>query len=180
MATWNDWIWDMIILESATPYSAEENIRRGKMAMDHVISSKKYEPRSMWRKELGWIGFEWGKAGEEPPEFASHAEFRKWQKSGRRPFDKGGYGVAHILAKRDWEGKYIEEFIGQKGIEVAYRIVTAIACGSISSRSMTAEIKWQGLGVYLRKRMSGGETFWLISGYSLPEYGYKYRPGTDR
>ena len=94
-------IYEGLILESAiaTPYNVEENIKRGTEAMRHVISSHKIEPRAMYRKDIGWIGFEWGTEGEEPPEFKDHAEFRKWQKSGRRPFDKGGHGIAHIIAK---------------------------------------------------------------------------------
>lgn len=169
---------DWAILESArqSMYSVEENIKRGMMAMRHVIETHKIEPKAMWRSELGWIGFEWGEPGETPPEFASHAEFRAWQKTGRKPYDRRGYGVAHIIAKRDWEGRHIEEFLGKHGIDEAYRIVKAIAYGSCSASQSMAKITWRGLEVILKKETKGGDTYWLITGYSRVAKGYKYVP----
>lgn len=173
---------DWAVMEAArqSMHSVEGNIKRGMMAMRHVIETRRIEPKAMWRKELGWIGFDWGEPGATPPEFDSHAEFRKWQRTGRSPFDNGGHGISHILSKRDWEGEYIEEFIGQKGQEIAYKIVRAIAYGQIEDNGYTAVIKWRGLGVYLRKRTKGGETYWLISGYYPPKHGYRYKPKSGR
>lgn len=170
-------VYDRWILEAAiaTPYSVEENIRRGNEAMRHVISSHKMEPRAMYRKKIGWIGFEWGTPGEEPPEFASHEEFRKWQKSGRRPYDKGGHGISHIIAKRDWENRHIQEFKGTiSGREFVYKLVDVIARGEITSSSMKTVIKHDGIEAILWRRESGKEIIWLITGYSVVEKGYQY------
>lgn len=147
--------------------------------MRHVIGSHKIEPRAMYRKDIGWIGFEWGTEGEAPPQFKDHAEFRKWQKSGRRPFDKGGHGIAHIIAKRNWEGEYIEEFLGQKGIEVAYKLIQVIARGSLKIQGTTAHIEWHGYLVILRKRKIEKQEYWLITGYEKPAK-YKYVPKSER
>lgn len=165
----------------ATPKNAEENIQRGNEAMRHVISSHKMEPRAMYREDIGWIGFEWGTEGEAPPEFKDHAEFRKWQKSGRRPFDKGGHGIAHIIAKRDWEGKYIEEFLGQRGEEIVKRLVICIARGSlITKTTKAAKLFWREIEIFLGKREIKGEQFWLITGYLIPTQGYQYKPSIEK
>lgn len=157
----------------ATPVTIEENIKRGMMAMKHVIASHKMEPHAMWRKDIGWIGFEWGKSGEEPPAFNTKEDFRAWQKSGRKPFDKGGYGIAHIIAKRNWEGKHIEEFLGQKGIDIAYKLVDVIAKGTAQTQGATALITNGQYKVILRKRGSGKGQFWIITGYQVPENKYQ-------
>lgn len=162
----------------ATPTNIEENIRRGIEAMRHVISSHKLEPHAMYRKDIGWIGFEWGEEGEAPPKFKDHAEFRAWQKTGRRPFDKGGHGIAHIIAKRDWEGKYIEEFLGQKGKNFLKVLIEALARGELPSKKgnigRTAKLLWQGIEIFLARREEKENHFWLITGYIIPAKGYRH------
>lgn len=178
----DDAIFEGLVLESAiaTPYSVEENIKRGTEAMRHVITSHKIEPKAMYRKKIGWIGFEWGIEGEAPPEFKDHAEFRKWQKSGRRPYDRGGHGIAHIIAKRDWEGRHIEEFLGQNGVDIAYRVVEAIAKGHITTRGKTTvKMQWQNMEVVLVGRKGNSEE-WLLTSYIVPERGYRYMSTKDK
>lgn len=167
---------EWVVLETAiaTPYNAEENIKRGNVAMLHVISSHKMEPKAMFRKEIGWIGFEWGMEGEAPPDFKDHDEFREWQKSGRRPFDKGGHGIAHIIAKRDWEGKHIAQFKGRKSRDILGELVKAIACGDIATYGLKAKIQWQTIEIALAKKRTGGSEYWLLTGYVKPENGYTY------
>lgn len=65
------------ILESAqvrTPSTTEENIQRGREAMKRVIAGHVEEPRAMYRKNVGWISFPWGRAGKEPPTFRTDKE----------------------------------------------------------------------------------------------------------
>ncbi len=69
------------ILEAAqvaTPATAEENIRRGRKAMKHVIATGAREYRAMYRQELGWIAFSWGTPGKAPPEFKNRKEAAEW------------------------------------------------------------------------------------------------------
>lgn len=132
---------------------------------------------AMFRKELGWIGFEWGKPGTEPPEFDSHEEFRQWQKTGRKPYDEGGHGISHIIAKRDWEGKYIKQFHGQSGQDIAFKVVEIVARGEIyglGKSAIHATIKWNGYEVGLNRKSTGGGIYWVITGYEKPTSGYTY------
>ena len=55
--------------QAATPLTPEENIRRGRKAMKHVIATGAKEYRAMYRKELGWIAFSWGTLETPPPDF---------------------------------------------------------------------------------------------------------------
>lgn len=107
----------------ATPVTLEENLRRGHEAMKHVIATGRKEYRAMYRKELGWIAFSWGTPGKAPPEFKSRKEAAEWWanlpgktngQKGSRVFS-GGRGVSRIIAKRDWEAKWMDHFAGQSG-----------------------------------------------------------------
>lgn len=170
------------------PRTIEENMRRGNNALNRVLKSHVTEWMAMYRPELGWIGFEWGTEGEAPPEFESHEEFRKWQKSGRSPYDKGGYGFAHILAKRQWESEYIEQFKGQLTMAVAHLVVEIIAKGTISTAKafqkkygteavpLKATIKWNGYEVGLNRKSHSWAIFWVITAFKKPESGYTYIP----
>lgn len=92
-----------------TPITAEDNIRRRREAMKHVIAAKAKEYRAMFRKDLGWIAFSWGTPGKAPPEFKNRKEAALWwtaldgktnKQKGRNLF-QSCRGVSHIIAKRD-------------------------------------------------------------------------------
>lgn len=179
----DDAILEGLILEAAiaTPYNVEENIKRGKMAMQHVISSHKYEPRAMYRKDLGWIGFEWGRPGDAPPNFKNIEEALKWWNGlkNKLAIYRGGYGISHIIAKRDWEGQWIKEFIGQKGIDVAYRLIQVIAKGKPGEDKGRKIITWKGVKAVLRRppakyRDVKKDEEWLLSGYYIAKEGYQF------
>lgn len=142
---------DEPILESAqvrTPLTVEENIQRGREAMSRVIERRVNEPRAMYRKGLGWIAFFWGKAGGEPPKC------------------KGGHGISKILAKREWEGRSIEELIGQSGVAVAYKLVEVIATGSFGTiPGRRIRVQKKDFVVFLSKEMFGKEVVWLLTGF---------------
>ena len=100
----DDAIYEGLILEAAiaTPYSVEENVRRGRMAMQHVISSHKIEPRAMYRDDIGWIGFEWGKPGNTPPSFKNDEEAIQWWLglNDKHATFRQGFG---IIVRCDWK-----------------------------------------------------------------------------
>lgn len=88
-----------------------ENIANGKKAIDELIDKADKNlgaenlsiKNAMYRSDLGYIDFVWGKSGEGP-------KFKK------------GYGLAHIIAKRDAESG--------NGKEVAYELVNVLAKGT--------------------------------------------------
>ena len=122
---------DEPVMEAAqirTPVTVDENIQRGTEAMNRVISKHVNEPRAMYRQELGWIAFYWGKPGGGPPLF------------------RGGSGISHIIAKRDWEGEHVKELLGQKGAAVAIKLVSVIATSKdisvLSGKRLVIKKRW--------------------------------------
>jgi hypothetical protein len=149
-------IGEIAVLESAaavrTPITVEENIQRGKDAMKRVIAQHVNEPKAMYRKDLGWIAFYWGKEGGPPPKY------------------KGGSGVAKIIAKRDWEGKNVKALLGQKGEEVALKLLSVIAKGSVKPiLGKRAEVSYGGYTAYLSSDRYGKEEIWLLTGFKDTE-----------
>lgn len=186
-----------LVFESAqvaTPTTPEENIRRGREAMKHVIATGAKEYRAMYRKELGWIAFSWGTPGTPPPEFKNRKEAAEWWanlpgktngQKGSRVF-AGGRGVSHILAKRDWEAKWMDRFAGQNGREVALKCVEVIAKGRIHAEghkrsvifgkwyvSLIPDSRWSES----RKKRAQGkkkEESWILTGFEVVENDEEY------
>ena len=60
------------------------NAERGKAVISHILAKKSgYEPHAMYRKDVGWIGVDYGKPGNENNNF------------------NGGHGIAHIIGKHE-------------------------------------------------------------------------------
>ncbi len=174
---------DEAILESAiaTPYNVEENIKRGKIAMQHVIASHKFEPRAMYRKDIGWIGFEWGEPGVFPPKWKNRERALNWWDHLKDKYSlfKKGYGISHIIAKRDWEGQFIKEFLGQKGMDVAYKMVDVIARGKSRREGQYMFLEHAGYRAILRKpapkyKEAKKDEDWLLTGYKINTSGYEF------
>jgi len=171
----------------ATPVTVRENIRRGREAMKHVIATGCKEYRAMYRKDLGWIAFSWGRPGTPPPEFKSKKEAAEWWanlpgktngQKGSKVFS-GGRGVSHIIAKRDWEAKWMDRFEGQSGREVALECVEVIARGQITSERHKKAIISGNMKVTfvpdsrwvesrdVRAKGKKKEEYWLLSGIEM-------------
>ncbi|MBQ3172660.1 MAG: hypothetical protein IJB53_12260 [Mailhella sp.] len=185
------------ILEAAqvaTPVTVEENIRRGREAMKHVIDTAAKEYHAMYRKELGWIAFSWGTPGTPPPDFKSKKEAAEWWanlpgktngQKGRRVFS-GGRGVSHIIAKRDWEAKWMDRFEGQSGREVALKCVEVIARGTVTQKGARRIITFGKILVglvpdsrwaeskELRAKGKKKEEFWVLSGFEIVDNDEEY------
>lgn len=177
---------DGAVLEAAqvmTPLTVEENIQRGTDTMRRVLTHQiERETRAMYRKELGWITFYYGEPGKTPPEredFDSDDEMRSWwnglgQKEKKRLFSSGK-GVSHIVAKREWEGKYIKALKGQTGKSIAFEIVKTLAEGHViktaGERALVIAGKYQAALALTRYEKATGEKeeVWLLSGMEIVE-----------
>lgn len=124
--------------------TVDENIRRGREAMERVIAEHADVPGAMWREDLGDISFYWGKPGNPEKDF------------------KGGYGVTHIIAKRNAEG--------EDGEAIARKMVEVIAKGDIRKESGPEEGKRVEIGfenhvAILSKYRFGERETWLLTGW---------------
>ena len=192
----DDAIYEGLILESAiaTPYNVKENIKRGTEAMRHVISTHTKEYHAMYRKGLGWIAFSWGETGTPPPNFKNRDEAIQWWANlpGKTNAQKGshvfpkGRGIAHIIAKRNWEAQWMKRFAGQSGVDVAMKCVDVIAKGNISSDGSRRNILLGNMQITLipdsrwtesrdiRAKGKKKEEFWLLSGFEAVDSDAEY------
>ncbi|MDR1019322.1 MAG: hypothetical protein LBL73_01065 [Synergistaceae bacterium] len=125
--------------------SAEENVRRGTEAMERVISEHVGVENAMWREGIEWISFVWGRPGKG-------ANF------------KGGYGVSHIIEKRNAEG--------HDGLAIARKMVDVIANGGIGKPYQEHDrtkinIDYDGYRAVLTQVVHGNKRTWLTSGFSV-------------
>lgn len=120
--------------------------------------------------------FSWGVAGQSPP-----ADLTKWWNSfsseaERRaaPY-KNGYGVSHIIAKRDWEGQHIKALLGQKGKDFVMSLIEVIAKGKKRTERTRIILEFvpKHIKVVLEKsseaNIAEGKSAenWLISSYEI-------------
>ena len=140
-----------------TPLTIQENLQRGREAMKRVLSRHVNEPRAMYRKDLGWIAFFWGKPGGPPPKC------------------KGGYGISKIIAKRDWEGENDPQLAGQSGKSVAMQMVEVIAHAAGPKRtqgdgkSRRIELQYGGYSALLSMFLFEDEKVWLMTGWKIKD-----------
>lgn len=151
---------------AAVPADNRANIARGMAAFERVMRTHGVCPFSMYRSQLGWIGFEWGREGSRPPDFQSAAQVREWLAAGNKPFNHGG-GWSHIIAKRAWEGKWIAQYQGQDAEAIARFLIIAIAKGGISQTGGKAFIVYSGYRVVLERKQQPEAGLWLLSGYEI-------------
>ncbi len=153
-----------------TPLTVQENIQRGTEAMKRVIRGRVNEPRAMFRKELGWIAFYWGSPGKIPPErnqFKTNDEMREWWEGLQNKYSlfKKGSGISHIVAKRNWEGRYIKGLKGQNGEQFALGLMKVIARGKVAKKTATrVTLKLGEIEAILSLSRYGRDEIWLLSG----------------
>lgn len=128
---------------------ATDNLFWGKEAMRWVLARKNNYYKAAHRKDLGdWIAFMWGTAGTAP-DFAD------------------GEGIANIIARRNWERKQAEG-VGSSGEELVYRLVDALARGTIKRRYGTPrdrkiDIRYQDIIAIIQ--WNNGRKLWFLSGW---------------
>lgn len=83
--------------------TVDENISRGKNALQSIIENHNDIKNAMYRDDIGKIDFVWGTPG-------TGAKFKR------------GYGLSHIIAKRDSETG--------DGVAIANKLIEVIAKGT--------------------------------------------------
>jgi hypothetical protein len=120
------------------PATPEENLQRGREAMERVISEHTAVENAMYRDDVGDISILWGKAGR-----------------GER--DKGGWGVAHII-KRHGEAtaRQIVDVIANGEIADSYEFHGA----------QRINIDHNGFTAVLSQVVGNNRRTWLLTGFS--------------
>jgi hypothetical protein len=145
----------IIDLQNVFPENGKDTdqvLEKGLKSLKTCIDEKKDVPDAMQRYDLGSINFYYGVEGERNKNF------------------KKGYGIAHIIAKRDEEGKTIAQLKGQKGVEVAEKVVEAIAKGNIIKvleGNQTVWIEYKNYIAVLSFNKDGKEETWLLTGFKV-------------
>ncbi|OOS20280.1 hypothetical protein B0680_10510, partial [Moraxella pluranimalium] len=131
--------------------SVQENIKRGKDAMNKAIVTKADVKRAMYRNDIGWVDFVWGSTGTI-------------KANGKT---KGAMGISHIIEARmrkdDMSYDEVVEMLENK-------VVQAIASGSTSQvyergTARSIFIEYSGYRVTLIKRE--GSNSWLMNAFEI-------------
>jgi len=129
---------------SAGGYDAAVEILRGQTAMHTVIGEQRDVPAAMRAPGLGPVSFVWGTPGDPAKDF------------------KGGFGINHIIAKRNAEG--------HDGQAVALKIPEIIARGQQQNPrgpvgGRRVDIVHDGHIVVLSLNRHGKDEAWVLSGW---------------
>ncbi|MBQ9405989.1 MAG: hypothetical protein IJU37_04525 [Desulfovibrio sp.] len=123
------------------------------------------------------------------PTMANREELLKWwnkfttnDERKKAPFYKG-HGISHIIAKRDWEGEHIKEFKGQKGLDVALKLVEVIAKGTTgTTKEGKKNVTKDGyIAIFdkdtdassLTDILPTGQEYWVLSGFKIATQPYE-------
>lgn len=123
--------------------SVEENIANGKKAIEKVISEHSDAIDAMTRDDVGGISFYYGTPG-------TGKKFKK------------GYGIAHMIAKRNSEGLDGEAFVK--------RLPEVIAKGKITERQTALNgdrvlVKYGDITTVLSLYKDGNRQTWVVTGW---------------
>ena len=123
--------------------SVEENIANGKKAIEKVISEHSDAIDAMTRDDVGGISFYYGTPG-------TGKKFKK------------GYGIAHMIAKRNSEGLDGETFVK--------RLPEVIAKGKITERQTAPNgdrvlVKYGDITTVLSLYKDGNRQTWVVTGW---------------
>ncbi len=127
------------------------NIQSGIWSLQKVIFQKTDVSAAMHRFDLEGVNditFVWGAPGKTHPDF------------------KGGYGISHIIAKRDAEAG--------NGLDVAVKLVEVIAKGKLDKQVLqkdTVHITYDGYEAVLSKSRFGEKETWLLTGWEINKPG---------
>lgn len=132
---------------------ASENLTNGRYAADMVLRHSKDMPEAMYRSDVGNITFNFGWAGDPNRKF------------------KHGYGLSHIIARRNLEGANGEEFVR----ETLPQVLTYGRLESIVGKpdARRAVIRYRDDLVTLSLHRDGKRETWVLTGYE------KWKDGAD-
>lgn len=135
----------------------EANIAKGQKAMRDVIEQHIDVRNAMERSDVGSISFYYGTPG-------TGSKFKR------------GYGISHIIAKRDSEGL--------NGKEFAMSLPEVIARGEVADRQTAPNgdrllIKHAATTVVLSLYKDGNAETWVVTGWNEDAYKQKEAPTSD-
>lgn len=123
-----------------------ENLKRGRAALDRVLSERRDEPFAMHRKELGWIEFRWGNVE---------------------------IGIRHLIERRNTaDGIDGEAFARLLPDAIAYGRLNA---PYVEKGQLRGTITWSGRTVVLELVAENGRTAWIATAFpgmkAMPKSG---------
>ncbi len=130
--------------DTSKAVSVEENISNGKKAIREVLETQKDVKSAMYRDDIGNIDFVYGTPGKGE-------KFKK------------GYGISHIVAKRNAENG--------KGLETANKLVEVIAKGTDTDKQQSEGSNEYRLRIHyddytaVLSSPSGERNAWLLTGW---------------
>lgn len=157
----------------------EKNIQRGKAALRIILRGAEEIEKALYREGFGWIKFKRGTPGIEPEKNIEKLKkiwFSMTPKQRKAYAYNTGYGMLHIFKKREWESKYIQEFLGQDIVKLLDEIIITIVKGKPGNKKDdNISFSRPGFSAFLTrdKGLPDGEDCWLLSGYAKETQGYK-------
>ena len=116
------------------------------LLLNDLLTSKKDKINALHREDLGYISLIYGNAGNVEKNF------------------KGGYGIIHIISKRNFEDNK------QTGIKIVKKLIDVILAGEISKTiksKQTVHIQKDGYEAVLSLDWKGNKITWLLTGYKI-------------
>lgn len=128
-------------------------IKQGKAALRRVIRNKADVYNAFLRPNLGLISLIYGKPGNPSNEF------------------KTGYGISHIIAKRNFEAHQSKSRNRQElGITVANKLIEVVVKGKITKTvesKKTVHISYKQYEAIISLDFHGNSVNWIITGYKI-------------
>ena len=124
----------------------EEQLKIGLSALSKCIKTKADVPNAFLRIDFGYITLKYGIPGDPKRKF------------------KPGYGIVHIIAKRNYQNN--------DGFEVAKKLIDVLVYGNIESTNeekQTIDIVKDSYKATLSLSWYGKKIVWLLTGFKLGE-----------
>lgn len=139
-------------------YKIGYEIEKGKKILQEVIDKKQdfLDVIVRTEPEIGAISLIWGEIGNPAKKF------------------EGGYGISHIIAKRDWEGENLPQFKNQKGKDFAFELIDVMVLGKINrifgrEDNRRVELEYDNKIALLSQYYEGNKATWLLTGFKIYE-----------
>ena len=135
-----------------TTKQKNEQIKLGKIAIVDVLKTKKDIHNAFNSPLVGNVSLLYGKQGNADKNF------------------KGGFGVSHIVAKRDLENKTDNHFKYYTGKRVLKKLIDVVVKGKIErfeQRRKVVTIVYENFEANLSLDYNGKSLVWLITGYKI-------------
>lgn len=119
--------------------------KAGLLRLNICLKNKSDVENALHRDDIGYINLIYGKPGNGLKQF------------------KGGFGLSHIIAKRDYEK-------AGEGIKTAKKIIEVVLFGRITKTIKSKEtihIQKDGYEAVLSLNWHGNKVNWILTGYKI-------------